>query len=92
VPAELAEIITRKIGIPTIGIGAGAGCDGQVQVINDILGLSDYTPRHARQYAGIGKIVSDAIRQYASEVTSGAFPTGKESLALDPSVLAELEK
>ena len=92
VPQELARLITQKIGIPTIGIGAGPFCDGQVQVINDILGLSDFTPRHAKQYTGIGKQMAEAIKQYSAEVSSGAFPTAKESLNLDPAVLAELEK
>jgi len=91
-PAELGRLITQRIGIPTIGIGAGPGCDGQVQVINDILGLSDFTPRHARTYAQVGALTAQAIRDFSAEVASGAFPTAKESLALDPAVLAELEK
>jgi 3-methyl-2-oxobutanoate hydroxymethyltransferase len=92
VPAELAGLITRTISIPAIGIGAGPECDGQVQVINDILGLSDFTPRHARQYTPVGKQISEAVMQFAGEVSTGAFPTGRESLSLDPTVLAELKK
>jgi len=92
IPAELAHIITRKIGIPTIGIGAGPFCDGQVQVINDVLGTSDFIPRHAKVYARLGELTSQAVRDYATEVAAGTFPTTKESLTLDPAVLAELEK
>ncbi len=92
VPAELARIITQKISIPTIGIGAGPYCDGQVQVINDILGMSDFTPKHAKLYANASEVMTQAIRQYQTEVVSGSFPTAKESLTLDPAVLAEIAK
>jgi len=92
VPAPLAALITKKIGIPTIGIGAGAGCDGQVQVINDILGsYTDFVPKHAKQYAKIASIMSNAISQYHSEVKSGQFPTEAQSFPLDDSVLAGLK-
>jgi 3-methyl-2-oxobutanoate hydroxymethyltransferase len=90
-PSELSRLISQKISIPTIGIGGGPYCDGQVQVINDILGLSDYTPRHARQYANMSEVMGQAIKQYQQDVNCGAFPGEKESLSLDPSVLAELE-
>ena len=92
VPTELAQLITRKISIPTIGIGAGPYCDGQVQVINDILGLSDFTPRHARQYANIGKVILQAVKQYSSDVSSGVFPSARESVTLAPAVLEALQK
>jgi 3-methyl-2-oxobutanoate hydroxymethyltransferase len=93
VPAPLAALITRKISIPTIGIGAGAGCDGQVQVINDILGsYTDFVPKHAKQYAKLTDIMSNAITQYHREVTSGKFPTEANSFPMDESLLAELEK
>ena len=92
-PAELSEFISKRINIPTIGIGAGAGCDGQVQVISDMLGLfTDFVPKHAKQYAHLAEIMSSAVSQYVREVKSGAFPTTKESLSLDPVVLADLEK
>lgn len=74
VPAGLAAEITASLSIPTIGIGAGRGCDGQVQVFHDLLGLSAYLPRHARRYAEGGDLVRDALRRYADEVRSGAFP------------------
>lgn len=92
VPAPLAALISRKISVPTIGIGAGAGCDGQVQVINDILGsYTDFVPKHAKQYAKIASIMASAIAQYHSEVKSGQFPTEAQSFPLDESVLAGLK-
>jgi len=93
VPAQLAKIITAKIGIPTIGIGAGIDCDGQVQVINDILGsFTDFVPKHAKQYAKLTDIIRDAVTQYDNEVKSGSFPTEKQSFSVDESLLAELAK
>ncbi|MFA5308108.1 MAG: 3-methyl-2-oxobutanoate hydroxymethyltransferase [Dehalococcoidales bacterium] len=92
VPAPLAALISRKISIPTIGIGAGAGCDGQVQVIHDILGsFTDYVPKHTKRYATIADITAKAVAQYHAEVKSGAFPTEAQSFPLDASVLAGLE-
>ena len=93
VPAPLAALITKKINIPTIGIGAGVGCDGQVQVINDILGsYTDFVPKHAKQYAKIASIMSNAISQYHSEVKSGKFPTEAQSFPMDESILKNLDK
>jgi len=92
VPAPLAALITEKISIPTIGIGAGIGCDGQVQVINDILGsFTDFVPKHAKQYAKLTDIVRQAVDQFHSEVTAGTFPTEKQSFSMDESILAELK-
>ena len=91
VPAPLATLISEKIGIPTIGIGAGAGCDGQVQVINDILGsFADFVPKHAKRYARLSDIMSSAIAQYYKEVKEGSFPTAEHSFPMDESVLAQL--
>jgi 3-methyl-2-oxobutanoate hydroxymethyltransferase len=93
VPAPLAALITRKISVPTIGIGAGIGCDGQVQVINDIFGsYTDFVPKHAKQYAKIADIMSNAVSQYHEEVKAGKFPTEAQSFPMDESVLAELDK
>ena len=93
VPAPLATLITQNISIPTIGIGAGAGCDGQVQVINDILGsYTDFVPKHAKQYAKIASIMSSAISQYNSEVKSGKFPTEAQSFPMDENILLNLGK
>ncbi|OGO41699.1 MAG: 3-methyl-2-oxobutanoate hydroxymethyltransferase [Chloroflexi bacterium RBG_16_58_8] len=92
VPAPLAALITKKISIPTIGIGAGAGCNGQVQVINDILGsYTDFVPKHAKQYAKLAGIVLNAISQYHAEVKSGTFPTEAQSFPMDESVLEGLK-
>ena len=92
VPTPLATLITQKIGIPTIGIGAGVGCDGQVQVINDILGsYTDFVPKHAKQYAKLADIMSSAITEYYNEVKAGTFPTAKQSFSMDESILAELK-
>jgi 3-methyl-2-oxobutanoate hydroxymethyltransferase len=93
VPAPLATLITQKVSIPTIGIGAGINCDGQVQVINDILGsYTDFVPKHAKQYAKLVDIMSSAITQYLNEVKSGKFPTEANSFPMDESVLAGLDK
>jgi len=93
VPAPLAALISKKISVPTIGIGAGAGCDGQVQVINDILGsYTDFVPKHAKQYAKLADIMSSAISAYHEEVKSGKFPTEAQSFPMDESILAELDK
>jgi len=91
VPAPLAALISRKLSIPTIGIGAGAGCDGQVQVINDLLGsFTDFVPKHAKQYAHLADSMSSAFSQYLADVKSGAFPTEANSFPMDESVLKGL--
>jgi len=92
VPSALAALISKRISIPTIGIGAGAGCDGQVQVINDILGsYTDFVPKHAKQYAKIAGTMAGAISQYRSEVEDGKFPTEAQSFPMDEAVLKGLE-
>ena len=92
VPAPLSKLITQKIGIPTIGIGAGPDCDGQVQVISDLLGLfSDFVPKHAKQYAKLAGEIKTALADYANEVRAGKFPTIKHSSTIDESLLEELE-
>ena len=93
VPAPLATLITQKVSIPTIGIGAGIGCDGQVQVINDILGsFTDFVPKHAKQYAKLADIIRNAVTEYHNEVKAGSFPTDEQSFSMDESILAELTK
>ena len=80
VPRELATQITRELRIPTIGIGAGPDCDGQILVVHDLLGLMfEQTPKFARKYANVGEIISGAVREYAADVRSGNFPTDNES-------------
>ena len=93
IPAPLAKLITESISIPTIGIGAGPDCDGQVQVISDILGLfTDFVPRHAKQYARLGDEIGRVAKDYAAEVKAGTFPTAKNSFAMDEKLLEGLKK
>ncbi len=91
VPAPLSRRITQGLGIPTIGIGAGIHCDGQVQVISDVLGsFTDFVPRHAKRYAALADIIKGVATSYASEVRSGSFPTEKQSYTMDESLLSGL--
>jgi len=93
VPIPLARIITQQVSIPTIGIGAGMYCDGQVQVINDILGsFTDFVPKHAKQYVNFSQIIHDAVSQLNDEVKSGVFPTASNSSSMDESIIEELTK
>jgi 3-methyl-2-oxobutanoate hydroxymethyltransferase len=80
VPRELAAQITREVKIPTIGIGAGPDCDGQILVLHDILGLTFHAaPKFARQYADVAGMISQAVRQYCGDVREGSFPADAES-------------
>jgi 3-methyl-2-oxobutanoate hydroxymethyltransferase len=90
VPTPLAKLITQKISIPTIGIGAGMHCDGQVLVINDLLGFSSRIPKHAKQYAKLTDIIKKAVTDYHNEVKAGQFPTEAQSFSMDEKLLAEL--
>ena len=91
IPAQLGEVISRKVSIPTIGIGAGPHCDGQVQVFHDLLGLFDeFVPKHAKRYAQLGEAIKGAVSQYVTDVQDGAFPTEKESFLVDEPALSEL--
>ena len=93
VPEPLSKLITERISVPTIGIGAGKYCDGQVQVISDILGLyTDFVPKHAKQYVKLSDSIKKATADYIAEVKAGTFPTEKQSYHMDESVLAELTK
>lgn len=88
VPTQLAAAITERLRIPTIGIGAGAGCAGQVQVWHDMLGLySDFKPRHAKAYANLAETIGAALASYVAEVRSGAFPTAEQSATMDEETL-----
>ncbi len=91
VPESLSKLITDRLSIPTIGIGAGKECDGQVQVFHDMLGLiNDFVPKHAKRYASLGDTVASAVRQYAAEVKDRSFPDPSHSYHLKEEVLAEL--
>jgi 3-methyl-2-oxobutanoate hydroxymethyltransferase len=83
VPAEVAQAISERLQIPTIGIGAGAGCDGQVLVFHDMMGLtSGYIPKHNKRYAHLADIVQFAARQYVEEVSQGSFPSEEQTVHL----------
>ena len=88
-PEQLAAAITERLRIPTIGIGAGPGCSGQVQVITDLLGLGDFMPRHARPYATLRATIDAAARAYSADVEAGTFPGPAETVRMDDAVLDE---
>ena len=90
VPAQLAAAITERLRIPTIGIGAGPGCSGQVQVITDLLGFDAWQPRHARPYADLRGAILDAAGRYAADVAAGTFPGEGETVRMDDAVLADV--
>lgn len=93
VPADLAEYISKKLTIPTIGIGAGKGTDGQVLVYQDMLGMfSDYVPKFVKHYAKVGNIMQNAFEEYDREVKNGAFPSKEHNFAIDESVMEEIKK
>ncbi len=93
VPSALAALITERIGIPTIGIGAGPSCDGQVQVFHDMVGLfSDFIPRHARRYADLASTIGEAATRFADDIRSGEFPSVDESFTMDPGILEKLSE
>jgi 3-methyl-2-oxobutanoate hydroxymethyltransferase len=90
VPDELAGAITERLRIPTIGIGAGPHCSGQVQVVTDLLGLGSFIPKHARPYAHLRETILEAAQAYAADVSSGAFPGTAETSTMDERVLDEV--
>ncbi len=92
VPAPLSKLITERVTVPTIGIGAGKNCDGQVQVVSDILGLfTDFVPKHAKQYAKLNQAITSAVADYIAEVKAETFPTPKQSYEMDESTLAQIK-
>jgi 3-methyl-2-oxobutanoate hydroxymethyltransferase len=91
VPEQLATAITERLHVPTIGIGAGAGCSGQVQVITDLLGMSsDFTPKHARHYVELHTVIGAAAEAYRTDVAAGTFPGPAESTRMDDGILDEI--
>ena len=90
VPEQLAAAITARLRIPTIGIGAGAGCSGQVQVVTDFLGLGTFMPRHAKPYADLRGTILAAATAYKAEVEAGTFPGAAQSSRMDDAVLDEV--
>ena len=92
VPDKIARIITQKLNIPTIGIGAGPDCDGQVLVIHDLLGLFErFTPKFVKKYANLSGLIAQAIGEYKSEVTSGKFPGKEHSFSIKAEELEKLK-
>ncbi len=87
IPAELGGRITAQLQIPTIGIGAGPRCSGQVQVWHDLLGLQEFKPKHARRYAELGPVIQAAVASYARDVRDGRFPSEAESFSADESAV-----
>ncbi len=90
VPDQLARALTDRLSIPTIGIGAGPGCSAEVQVITDLLGWSDWQPRHAKPFANLRETILGAAREYASEVADGTFPGPEQTTKMDQETLDEV--
>ena len=91
VPAKIAALITEQLHIPTIGIGAGKDCDGQVLVYQDMLGMfSDFTPKFVKRYANIGEVMKEAFQKYIKEVQDGVFPAEENTYKVDDSVIEKL--
>lgn len=91
VPDKLAELITGSVGVPTIGIGAGGGCDGQVLVYQDMLGMfSDFTPKFVKRFANVGEVMKEAFKAYIYEVGNGAFPAKENGYTIDDDVIEGL--
>ena len=87
VPAKLAEIITAKVAVPTIGIGAGAGCDGQVLVYQDMLGMYDnFTPKFVRKFAEVGAMMKQGVQEYCAAVQDSSFPAAEHTFKIDEEV------
>lgn len=79
IPADLGKAVTEALNVPTIGIGSGSECSGQVQVMNDVIGLFESAPKHAKRYAEVGAVIRKALKDYASEVRGGVFPDDEHS-------------
>jgi 3-methyl-2-oxobutanoate hydroxymethyltransferase len=90
VPEQLAAAITERLRIPTIGIGAGAGCSGQVQVVTDLLGLDSWHPKHARPYADLRGSILQAASAWAADVAAGTFPGPEQTVRMEDAVLDEV--
>ncbi len=91
IPRKLADLVTAKLHIPTIGIGAGNGCDGQVLVYQDMLGMfSDFTPKFVKQYAKVGEVMKKAFEQYREDIQSGVFPGEEHEYKIDDDVIEKL--
>ncbi len=93
IASEVAEVITRRVSVPTIGIGSGAGCDGQVLVLHDMLGIyEDIRPKFVKRYAELSKSIFDAVSSYAREIKTGKFPEESNTFHLGPEELDKFRK
>lgn len=93
VPSKLAALVSKILDVPTIGIGAGAGCDGQILVYQDMLGMfSDYTPKFVKKYADVGSIMKAAFAQYIKETKQGEFPLQEHGYKIDEEIMQKLEE
>lgn len=93
IPAKLASLVTKNLDIPTIGIGAGGDCDGQVLVYQDMLGMfSDYTPKFAKKFADVGKVMKSAFSKYIEETKSSAFPSEEHGYKISDEIIEKLEE
>jgi len=92
IPVELAARATELVTIPTIGIGAGVGCDGQVQVFHDLLGIGEFVPRHAKRYADLGQTIRAAVSAYSDDVRDRRFPGEEQSTHFDAATLEQAEQ
>ncbi len=91
VPSKLAALITKELTIPTIGIGAGNQCDGQILVYQDLLGMfSDFTPKFVKKYANVGEIMKEAFKEYKNEVHSGVFPAKEQEYVISDEIIEKL--
>ncbi len=91
VPAKLSEIISKEISIPTIGIGAGASCDGQILVYQDMLGMfNDFTPKFVKKYADLGATMTEAFKAYIEDVSKGVFPALEHGFKISEEVISKL--
>lgn len=91
VPERLADKVTKELEIPTIGIGAGAGCDGQVLVYQDMLGMfSDFTPKFVKKFANVGQVMKEAFKSYIDEMQQGSFPSQEHCYSIDDDIIEKL--
>ena len=91
IPSKLADIISKEISIPTIGIGAGAGCDGQILVYQDMLNMfSDFKPKFVKNFANVGDLMRDGFKSYIKEVNEGTFPSAEHCFKIDDEILNKL--
>ena len=91
VPAKLAKIISEQLTIPTIGIGAGAGCDGQILVYQDMLGMfTDFKPKFVKHFANVGEIMTEAFKTFDQEVKEGVFPAQEHTYKIDEDIIGRL--